>query len=345
MIIGVNCGHTVEGPGTGAVGLIKESEHTRLVGNVLMKKLMEAGVSVVNCTVDRAVSQEAYLEETVRIANRSSLDLFISIHFNASNEHRAHGTEVYTYGGKRHSAATAICAHLEKLGFSGRGVKDGSLLYVIRRTKAKAILIEVCFCDNKRDVEIYGRMGSGETVALAIYEALCETVTEIEKRTGSDKEKFIEIVGKIAGADWQKRRIILPSVVVAQAIKESAWGTSELARKANALFGIKKNGWSGRIYVKEALEQDADGSYYRVKQTQWRAYDSWEESVLDHNSYIAERSTDGGKTKRYAPVIGCSDYVMASGYLQACGYATDHGYAESLAHDYIEKYQLTKFDS
>ena len=57
-----------------------ESRPTRLVGNILMKMLTDAGVSVVNCTVDRAVSQEAYLEKTVEIANQSSLNLFISIH-------------------------------------------------------------------------------------------------------------------------------------------------------------------------------------------------------------------------------------------------------------------------
>lgn len=344
MVIGINCGHTLEGSGMGAVGVIRESEHTRLVGNILMKMLTDAGVSVVNCSVDRAASQEAYLEKTVKIANQSSLDLFISIHFNASKEHRAQGTEVYTYEGKKHSVATSICTHLEKLGFSNRGVKDGSGLYVIRRTKAKALLIEVCFCDSERDVELYERMGAQETVAHVIYEAIRETMLEKGKKTECEKERFMKLVGKTACEDWRERRIVLPSVVIAQAIKESAWGTSELARKANALFGIKKNGWGGRIYVKDALEQNVDGSYYTVEQTQWRAYDSWEESVLDHNTYIAERSTDGGRTLRYAPVIGCTDYTLAARYLQECGYATAQGYAESLIHDYIEKYELMKFD-
>ena len=63
MVIGINCGHTVDGPGMGAVGIIRESEHTRLVGDSLMKMLTDAGASVVNCTVDRATSQEAYLEK------------------------------------------------------------------------------------------------------------------------------------------------------------------------------------------------------------------------------------------------------------------------------------------
>lgn len=344
MVIGINCGHTLEGPGAGAVGVIKESEHTRLVGNALMKKLTDAGVDVVNCTVDKAVSQEAYLEKAVQTANQAAVELFISIHFNASTAHNAQGTETYTYGGEKHAAALAICSHFAKLGFSNRGVKDGSGLYVIRRTKARAILVEVCFCDNGKDVEIYERAGLQDAAADAIYRALCETVIGKEEKEESDKEKFMGTVGEIANADWKARRIVLPSVVVAQAIKESAWGTSELARKAKALFGIKRNGWNGKIYVKDALEQNADGSYYTVEQTQWRAYDSWEESVYDHNTYIAERSTDGGKTLRYAPVIGCTDYTLAARYLQECGYATDRSYAESLIHDYIEKYRLTEFD-
>ncbi len=344
MIIGVNCGHTIEGAGSGAVGFLKESVHTRFVGNALMKKLKNANVEVIDCTVDHAGSQEAYLEKAVQIAQQADIDLFISIHFNASGEHKAHGVEAYTYGGKRHNEAVAICSHLQKLGFVNRGIKDGSGLYVIRKTKAKAILIEVCFCDNDEDIAIYKRAGAQEAAADAIFNALCETALERKEGTEDSRQAFIEVVGKIARKDWLERNILLPSVVIAQAVKESAWGTSELARKANALFGIKRNGWDGRIYVKDATEQRADGSFYTVEQTQWRAYDSWEQSILDHNDYIAQRSTDGGKTLRYAPVIGCGDYTLAARYLQICGYATAHGYAESLIHDYIERYQLMRFD-
>ena len=309
-----------------------------------MKKLMDAGVKVINCTVDRAVSQEAYLQKTIQIANQSGVELFISIHFNASGGHRAQGVEVYTYQGRKHADALAICSHIEKLGFLNRGVKDGSGLYVIRKTKARAILIEVCFCDNDLDVAIYHQVGAEKAISHAVFEALSETVVEGKEEIADTKEGFMDYVGGIASRDWRERKIILPSVVVAQAIKESAWGTSELARNAKALFGIKENGWNGRIYLKAATEQRPDGSYYTVEQTKWRAYDSWEQSILDHNDYIARRSTDGGRTLRYAPVIGCSDYILAARHLQECGYATAHGYAESLIHDYIEQYRLTRFD-
>ena len=47
MVIGVNCGHTIKGAGSGAIGIMKESEHTRLVGQALMKQLKSVGIDVV----------------------------------------------------------------------------------------------------------------------------------------------------------------------------------------------------------------------------------------------------------------------------------------------------------
>ena len=52
---------------------------------------------------------------------------------------RGKGTEVYTYGGKEHAEALNILKNMSKLGFTNRGVKDGSSLYVVKRTNAKAI--------------------------------------------------------------------------------------------------------------------------------------------------------------------------------------------------------------
>lgn len=171
MIVGINCGHTKSGPGYGAVGLIKESEHTRLVGRVLMDKLKEAGIKAIDCTVDTAETQNAYLKQSVDIANAKDLDLFISIHFNASASHMGNGVETYTYGGAKHEEAVKICQNISDLGFSNRGVKDGSGLYVVKNTKSKAILIEVCFCDNELDVSTYLTLGE-DKIAQAIFEAI-----------------------------------------------------------------------------------------------------------------------------------------------------------------------------
>ena len=340
MKIGINCGHTISGPGYGAVGIIKESEHTRRIGNALTDQLKAAGIETVDCTIDRADTQREYLQMATALANREDLDWFISIHFNASPGHLGQGVEIYTYEGRQYEEAVNICANFAKWGLKNRGVKKGNGLYLIRKSKAKAMLIEVCFCDNRNDVDLYIAAGAEAAAAEAICKGICGQAAE-----GMTQEPFEEFVGKIAKEDWEKRRIVLPSVVVAQAIKESAWGTSELAREANALFGIKKNGWTGRTYKKAATEQRSDGSYYTKEDTLWRAYDSWEQSIRDHNDYIATRSTDGGRTLRYSKVIGCDNHVLACRYLQECGYATSLTYGESLVRDYIEKYHLLRFDS
>lgn len=345
MKVGINCGHTISGPGFGAVGIIGESENTRLVGYNLMDKLAAAGISVIDCTIDEAESQSAYLAEAVQKANADNLDWFISIHFNASASHEGNGVEVYTYEGRQYEDALKVCKNIAALGFKNRGVKAGTGLYVIRKTKAKSMLIEVCFCDNEHDVSVYGANGP-EKVAQAIFDGLIGFAADLGQNTKPEmgREQFVEYVGAIAQKDWQERHIMLPSVVVAQAMKESAFGTSELAQNANALFGIKKNGWTGKTYVKQAIEQKPDGSYYVVDDTEWRAYDSWEESIIDHNDYIATRSTDGGKTLRYADIIGNADCAQVCKGLQEAGYATSLTYSESLINDYILPYNLMRFD-
>lgn len=154
--------------------------------------------------------------------------------------------------------------------------------------------------------------------------------------------EFIELVAEVAVKDWRKRRIMLPSVVIAQAILESGWGTKELAVSANALFGIKENGWTGKTYVKAASEQRADGTYYVVNDTEWRAYENWEESILDHNDYIATREISDG-VLRYQAIIGNTDVKAVCELLQSCGYATSLTYPEKLL-DLIHQYNLTQYD-
>jgi len=351
MVIGVNCGHTVSGAGSGAVGIINESQHTRLVGHHLMNYLRSAGCGVIDCTIDSANSSNEYLAAAVALANRQDLDWFISIHFNASASHEGHGVEVYTYEGRQYQDALDVCNNISELGFRNRGVKAGSGLYVIRKTKAKSMLIEVCFCDNQKDVDIYNANGGADAIARAIYKAVYDYVVLPEETTTENhnmtREEFIEFVGEIARRDWLERKIMVPSVVVAQALKESAFGTSELAQRANALFGIKDNDeWNGPVYVKNAIEQNPDGTYRTEFDTLWRKYGSWEESIIDHNTYIATRKIGNQTEPNWKKVIGEENYILVVQYLQGAqyAYATSKTYTESLINDYIEKYNLTRFD-
>lgn len=165
MKIVINAGHTKFGKGSGASKYLNESKETRKIAYELMKLLAESKHEVIPAVYDRSADN---LKEAVNLANREGADLFISIHLNAGG---GSGCEAYTYKGKQVAQAVKTCSYLKKLGFKNRGVKDGSGLYVIKNTRCTAILIEVCFVDNKADAELYKRVGYSN-IAKAIYNAI-----------------------------------------------------------------------------------------------------------------------------------------------------------------------------
>lgn len=168
MKIAINAGHTKEGPGYGAIGYVKESEETRKIVNELLVLLRRKGHEAINCTVDYAISQQDYLNQTVKLANKSNADLFLSIHFNSGG---GKGVECYTWKGAQTRISKNICQNISNFGFPNRGVKDGSELFVIKKTKMTAILIEVCFIDRMLDVALYTELGP-KLIAASIYDAI-----------------------------------------------------------------------------------------------------------------------------------------------------------------------------
>lgn len=165
MRIVVNAGHTKLGVGTGAIGILTESVETRKIAYELMKQLVDTNYEVIPAVFDKSNNN---LKAAVTLSNENSADLFISIHLNAGG---GHGCEAYTWKGKQSKRALNICKNLAKLGYTNRGVKDGSGLYLIKNTKCEAILIETCFVDNASDVNLLKTNGY-EQIAKAIKESL-----------------------------------------------------------------------------------------------------------------------------------------------------------------------------
>ena len=177
MVIGIDCGHTLSGEGTGAVGCgYKEQDLTRELGKQVTEYLLKEGHTVINCTVDKASSNTLQLKGRVDKANSQKLDLFVSIHFNACvNDEKGNGkttgTEVliYSTNSKSKPYAQRIVNNISKVGLKNRGVKTSNA-YVLKNTNAPALLIETCFIDDKDDMEIYLR--SSKMVAKAIAEGI-----------------------------------------------------------------------------------------------------------------------------------------------------------------------------
>ena len=118
------------------------------------------------------------------------------------------------------------------------------------------------------------------------------------------------------------------SIIMAQALLESAAGTSELAVNANNHFGIKcTSEWFGAVYY---YDDDSEGECFRQ-------YSDAAESFKDHALFL--------QRPRYATCfeIAVEDYEGWAHRLKACGYATDKNYAPKLI-KLIEDYKLNELN-
>lgn len=176
MRFNIHAGHNPDGmTACGAVGLIKESTEARAVKDKLIEFLKGAGHTVYDCTCNNGTSQNDVLKKIVAKCNAHTVDLDISIHFNAgaSDEKgngKTTGVECLVYDMKTSASVYAdkICKAISSLGFKNRGVKIDKELMVLNSTKAPALLIECCFVDDKDDINIY----DAENMAKAIAEGL-----------------------------------------------------------------------------------------------------------------------------------------------------------------------------
>lgn len=175
MTLNIHAGHNPDGKtACGAVGLIKESTEARSVKEKTIALLRAQGHTVYDCTVDNGTSQNDVLQKIVAKCNAHTVDLDISLHFNAganqSGDGRTTGTEVYVYSAasKARAAAQRIADAIAALGFQNRGVKYAPTLYVLKHTKAPALLVEICFVDDPDDVERY----HADLIARAIVQGI-----------------------------------------------------------------------------------------------------------------------------------------------------------------------------
>jgi N-acetylmuramoyl-L-alanine amidase len=176
MIINVHAGHNPDGKiACGAVGLIQESTEARKVKDEVISQLRQLGHTVYDTTVDNGTSQSDVLVKIVKKCNEHTADLDISIHFNSgakdtSGNGKTTGTEVYVYStsSKAKDYAEGVADAISKIGYKNRGVKYSQSLYVLRKTKAPAMLIECCFVDDADDVELYNARIMASNIVFGI---------------------------------------------------------------------------------------------------------------------------------------------------------------------------------
>lgn len=169
MRINVHGGHNPPGMiACGAVGIVDESREDRIMKDKLIALLQSAGHTVYDCTCDNGTSQGDVLAKIVQKCNSHTVDLDVSIHLNAGG---GTGTEVLVYDKSANSpvsTANSICNAISELGYRNRGVKVRPDLYVLRNTKAPALLVETFFCDSSQDVARY----NADEFAAAMFKGI-----------------------------------------------------------------------------------------------------------------------------------------------------------------------------
>ena len=132
--------------------------------------------------------------------------------------------------------------------------------------------------------------------------------------------------------------IAVCSPIIAQAILESASGTSELAVNAHNYFGLKYR--EGRCktatgtYIKVGSEQNADGSY-TSSAMKWCEFPDMENCVIGYFDFT--------NNSNYANLKDVEDPETYLANIKADGYATSLDYVKNLM-NVIEKYNLKQYD-
>lgn len=174
------------GTDSGAISTIDKSvmEKTLTLDmiNRLNERFLMLGYDVI---LTRTEDEYIKLLDRARISNTSDADIFLSIHFNASNSSTSKGIEVL-YGSEKniiikkseqvHMAKAILKELIDSTGAVNRGVKNRADLIVLNKTKTVAALCELGFVTNSEDMEKITDSSYLDTMADAIVRGVQEYV-------------------------------------------------------------------------------------------------------------------------------------------------------------------------
>lgn len=179
VVYNISAGHNPDGKkGCGAVGLLKESTEARYLVRRIIKLYKKEGfndIAINNFTVNNGKNQDDILKKLVAKHNSCNTFLNISIHLNSGRNDKkgdgsVGGVEVYYTSKRGEDFAKKFCNTIASLGFTNRGAKKRDDLYFLNKTLDTAILIEVCFVDDKDDYLLYNKVK--KRIANKIYKTM-----------------------------------------------------------------------------------------------------------------------------------------------------------------------------
>ena len=158
----IDQGHNPQNPNAGSEGNgFREQDLVYTIGQMTAAALegygFEVRLSRPTPETQLGTSNATSLEARVNDANSWGADYFISLHTNASDITSASGSEAFVY--RRDSTAEALAENIltqlnYATGLQNRGVMARPGLYVLRKTKMPATLVELGFITNPVDAEL-----------------------------------------------------------------------------------------------------------------------------------------------------------------------------------------------
>jgi flagellum-specific peptidoglycan hydrolase FlgJ len=153
---------------------------------------------------------------------------------------------------------------------------------------------------------------------------------------GTPQEQFIASIGE-AAVQSADATGVPASVTIAQAILETYWGSSRLAREANNYFGIKAQARSGSAGSVWFDVWEVIGGRNVMQSQAFRAYTTIAESFVDHGLFFVDNG-------RYAAAMAMkNDPRQFARAINRAGYATDPAYASKLI-GLMDRYDLYRYD-
>lgn len=188
MSITISPGHWSTG---GANGIINEVLEARKVVNRVIEILRSNGITTNHVEDNTSKNQQQNLHYIVTQHNKTNRKLDVSVHFNAATPSTAgKGVEVLYYD-RKGLASKLSKAIADVSGLRDRGAKERKELAFLNGTKQPAILIEVCFVSDSKDVEMYRK--HFDSICFTIAKVLAEHVGE-EIQENVDQKEETEVV-------------------------------------------------------------------------------------------------------------------------------------------------------
>jgi len=152
--------------------------------------------------------------------------------------------------------------------------------------------------------------------------------------TRQQADAFIAKIAPLIRAEAEKRGYHTCAAVIAQAIIESAAGTSGLARYYN-FFGLKcGSSWKGASVNMKTKEEYKVGQLTTIKDN-FRAYTDMAEGVKGYYDFIS--------ASRYKNLKTAMNYKEYATLIKQDGYATSSSYVTTLCNT-VAKYGLSAWD-